>query len=340
MKTFSKLTRLRHAAKSRCFYIRIILNHRLASCAQLFFPETICSMGLQYQSTGVMVALSVLYLFLCISVGLAVVTEGEEGPCPKQMENSNVNNITVVAPAGPAGSNGDPGPPGPRGVRGERGETGTPGKLGPHGPEGEKGEKGAPGEKGNQGAEGFGGGAMYIRWGRTSCPEGTGTETVYSGRAGGPMYNEAGGGSNYQCLPADPEWGLHEDGLQGWKSYMYGAEYDLNTNAPYDSASLQNREVPCAACYSLSRRTQLMIPARRTCPEGSTREYQGYLMAGYHGHSSRTEFVCMDGEPEVLPGGEGDENGALFYPVEARCGSLSCPPYVEGREFTCVVCTK
>ncbi|XP_078661145.1 uncharacterized protein LOC144905378 [Branchiostoma floridae x Branchiostoma belcheri] len=286
-----------------------------------------------------MAALSVLFLFLCVSLGTAVDTEGEEESCQKQMSNSNVNNITVVAPTGPAGAKGDTGPPGPRGVRGEKGETGQPGKLGPEGQEGAKGEKGAPGQKGEQGAEGFGGGAVYIRWGRTSCEEGVGTETVYSGRAGGPMYNEAGGGSNYQCLPAEPEWGRYEDGVQGWKSYMYGAEYDLNTNAPYDVASLQNREVPCAACYSLSRRAQLMIPARSSCPEGWTQEYQGYLMAGYHGHSSRTEFVCMDGDAEALPGGEGDENGALFYPVEARCGSLPCPPYVEGRELTCVVCT-
>ncbi|XP_035657362.1 collagen alpha-2(IX) chain-like [Branchiostoma floridae] len=203
-----------------------------------------------------MVALSVLFLSLCMSVTIAV---GEEGSC-EPLTNSNVNNITVVAPAGPAGSKGDTGPAGPRGVPGERGEAGRPGKQGPYGPEGEKGEKGDSGQKGNQGSEGFGGGAVYIRWGRTACDEGTGTETVYSGRAGGPMYNEAGGGS--------------------------------------------------------------------------------YLMAGYHGHSSRTEFVCMDGEAEALPGGEGDENGALFYPVESRCGSLPCPPYVEGRELTCVVCTK
>ncbi|XP_078581552.1 uncharacterized protein LOC144864975 [Branchiostoma floridae x Branchiostoma japonicum] len=287
-----------------------------------------------------MVALSALFLSLCMCVAMAVDTEDEEGSCPKQMANSNVNNITVVAPAGPAGSKGDTGPAGPRGVPGERGEAGRPGKQGPYGPEGEKGEKGNPGQKGDQGAEGFGGGAVYIRWGRTACDEGTGTETVYSGRAGGAMYNEAGGGSNYQCLPADPEWGLHQDGVQGWKSYMYGAEYDLNTDAPYDAASLQNREVPCAACFSLSRRSHIMIPARKLCPQGWTREYHGYLMAGYHGHSSRTEFVCMDGEAEALPGGEGDENGALFYPVEARCGSLPCPPYVEGRELTCVVCTK
>ncbi|XP_066275298.1 short-chain collagen C4-like [Branchiostoma lanceolatum] len=278
--------------------------------------------------TAVVVAVSALFLF---SIRLAV---AEEGSCPKEMANSNVNNITVVAPPGPRG---DTGPPGPRGVRGERGETGRPGKLGPQGLEGQKGEKGDPGQKGSQGAEGIGGGAVYVRWGRTSCDEGAGTVTVYSGMAGGAWYSHKGGGGNYLCLPADPEWGWHKDGLGGRTTYMYGAEYEIPADSPYDAA-LHDRDVPCAVCHSLSRRAQLMIPARKTCPEGWTWEYGGYLMTGHHTHR-RTEFVCMDGEPEVLPGGEGDRKGALFYVVEARCGSLPCPPYVEGRELTCVVCT-
>ncbi|XP_078703897.1 uncharacterized protein LOC144928973 [Branchiostoma floridae x Branchiostoma belcheri] len=286
------------------------------------------------QATVVFVALSAVFL---LSASVAADTEGEDGSCPKQMANSNVNNITVMAPPGPKG---DTGPPGPRGVRGEKGEAGRPGKLGPPGLEGEKGERGAPGQKGDQGAEGFAGGAVYIRWGRTSCDEGTGTVTVYSGRAGGALYNNKGGGSNYQCLPSDPEWGRYVDGVHGERSYMYGAEYQLlDTNAPYNKATFHDRDVSCSVCYCLSRRAQLMIPARKTCPEGWTREYGGYLMAGHYTHHP-TEFVCMDGEPEVLPGGDKDQNGALFYPVEARCGSLPCPPYVEGRELTCVVCTK
>ncbi|KAI8507943.1 hypothetical protein Bbelb_141830 [Branchiostoma belcheri] len=286
---------------------------------------------------------TILFATLCalvlLSASVAADSEGEDGSCPKQMTNSNVNNITVLAPPGPKG---DTGPTGPRGVRGEKGQAGRPGKLGPPGLEGKKGERGAPGQKGDQGAEGFAGGAVYIRWGRTSCDEGTGTVTVYSGRAGGESYSNKGGGSNYQCLPLDPEWGRYKDGNQRWRSYMYGAEYELDSNAPYhpyDKATLQDQDVPCSVCYSLYRRAQVMIPARKTCPDGWTREYGGYMMADDHGHG-RTEFVCMDGEPEVLPGGEGNDNGALFYPVEGRCGSLPCPPYVEGRELTCVVCTK
>ena len=47
---------------------------------------------------------------------------------------------------------------------------------------------------------------MYIRWGRTVCPDVTGTELVYEGIAAGSWYRHSGGGSNYLCLPKDPKY--------------------------------------------------------------------------------------------------------------------------------------
>lgn len=44
--------------------------------------------------------------------------------------------------------------------------------------------------------------------------------------------------------------------------------------------------------------------------------------------------------PDALHGGHLNHNGYLLYPVEARCGSLKCPPYTEGRELVCAVCSK
>jgi len=46
--------------------------------------------------------------------------------------------------------------------------------------------------------------------------------------AGGTFYSTKGGGTNYQCLPWEPEWGKHTDGLTSG-AYMHGAEYDVNT---------------------------------------------------------------------------------------------------------------
>ncbi|XP_019617292.1 PREDICTED: short-chain collagen C4-like [Branchiostoma belcheri] len=239
----------------------------------------------------------------------------------------------------PSGSGCCENQPGRDGRDGRDGMAGAPGLKGEPGQKGDIGLKGqgAKGQKGEQGTNGLGG-AVYTRWGRKTCP--SGATIVYSGVAGGTHYTEPGGGTNYQCLPTDPQWGQYQDGVQGYKAYMYGAEYKLVTNVPFGSTSLHQNNVPCAVCYVPTRGSKLMIPARDTCYSGWTREYHGYLMAERHNHAGSKEFVCVDEQPEVMQGGQANQWGALFFPVEARCGSLPCPNYVEGRELTCVVCTK
>ena len=61
------------------------------------------------------------------------------------------------------------------------------------------------GQKGMKGDnEKKSGGIVYVRWGHDQCP--STAQLVYSGRAGGPHYTQAGGGSNPQCLPLDPNF--------------------------------------------------------------------------------------------------------------------------------------
>ncbi|XP_035687427.1 short-chain collagen C4-like [Branchiostoma floridae] len=242
-----------------------------------------------------------------------------------------------LALRGPPGRDGRDGAPGQAGAAGRDGQ---PGPQGPVGPRGNIGPRGPPGAQGQRGESGNGGGSVYIRWGRTTCPNDVGTSLIYDGIAGGTHYTQSGGAANYVCLPKNPQWRAFTAGNQGYGAYMYGAEYQLSTaNSPFQGASLLDHDVPCAVCHVASRGSKLMIPARLSCPSGWTREYKGYLMTtGYTQY--RSEFVCMDGEPETRPGGHGNHNGALFYLVEASCGSLPCPNYVQGRELTCVVCTK
>lgn len=85
---------------------------------------------------------------------------------------------------------------------------------------------------------------------------------------------------------------------------------------------------------------KLSILARKTCYKGWKLEYRGYLMAGYYGHSAGSKFTCIDTNPDTLHGGHASMDGYLFYLVEAQCGSLKCPPYVNGRVLVCVVCSK
>lgn len=193
------------------------------------------------------------------------------------------------------------------------------------------------------------GGSTYVRWGRKSCPSNE-TEQVYSGYAAGSYYTNTGAAVNYLCLSPDPTWGKYSDAVDAGAK-IYGAEYEFwNTaasNKPtagqrnnlFFGKSVVDDNVPCSVCRS-SRSSILMIPGRNVCYSGWTLEYAGYLAAGSYDFTAATEYVCMDANPDALPSGFSDQNGALFYFVEGICGSLECPPYVNGRELTCAVCSK
>ena len=185
------------------------------------------------------------------------------------------------------------------------------------------------------------GGVVYTRWGRTTCPNTTGTQLLYAGRAAGSHYTEKGGGANYLCLPEQPQYSSYTAGTQVGRAYLYGAEYE--TGGIYANSPLQplhDHNVPCAVCYTSARETVVMIPARLTCPSSWTREYYGYLMAEKYDYH-RVVFECMDRSPEALPGNRGSTDGALFFHVELKCNyGIPCPPYDTQKELTCVVCTK
>ena len=232
------------------------------------------------------------------------------------------------------GQNGRDGRVGMPGAQGPPGPPGEPGEAGgPPGPQGQIGARGPPGPQGAVGPVGpRSGGVTYTRWGKSSCPNVTGTELVYTGRAGGSHYSHSGGGANYLCMPLDPEYTLpHQAGVMGY-SYVYGAEYELPIQGTH------NHNVPCAVCYVSTRETVLMIPAKISCLTSWTREYYGYLMSAVI-VNYRTLFECVDEDQESLPNSEANTDGSTFQHVEATCNGMPCPPYDTQKELNCVVCT-
>ena len=169
---------------------------------------------------------------------------------------------------------------------------------------------------------------------------------LFEGYAAGSVYTIPGSGSNYLCLPEEPQWRTYIDGRQpGATASIAGVEYQLN-NQNHDVFSktnnngdpLQNVPAPCAVCYVSGRSTVLMIAARTQCPNGWAAEYGGYLVSDHDTHKRRS-YICWDEAPEVAVGGR-QQDQALIYPVEVQCGSLPCSLYPTGRELTCVVCSK
>ena len=224
------------------------------------------------------------------------------------------------------------------GLPGSPGKDGKDGRDGRDGKDGEVGERGEPGIQGPPGPPGpSSGGVVYTRWGRTTCPNTTGTELVYTGRAGGSRFNAQGGAANHLCLPEDPEYLQYTAGVWGY-SPVYGIEYQSD-GGPL--ASVDRHDIPCAVCHTSVRETALMIPAKTQCPPSWTHEYTGYLMAErVHSAHHRSMFECIDKDPESVPGSAARTDPALLTHTEATCGTLPCPPYDPQKELTCVVCTK
>jgi len=153
-----------------------------------------------------------------------------------------------------------------------------------------------------------------------------------------------GTGSNYLCLPEDPTWDHYDTSVES-VGKITGAEYQFwhhrSTGASaFFGDNMYNHNAPCALCLT-SKSTSVMIPGRTNCYDGWTKEYGGYLVSGYYGDKSATEYVCLDRRPEKVVNGDEDDDDNRLYFVESICGkSLACPPYVADRELACVVCSK
>ena len=170
----------------------------------------------------------------------------------------------------------------------------------------------------------------YTRWGNNTCPYGA--DIIYSGYGAGSWWEHTGAAVDPLCLPPDPQYlktiaGYQDHGL------LYGTEYQ--TYGPLDHSHDHN--VPCALCQVYGHTNKIMIPSCYEYPSGWRREYYGYLMAGLHTHKAATQYTCVDESLAQIPGSGANQDGHLFYTVEAKCGHyIPC----SDKELTCVVCTK
>ena len=83
-----------------------------------------------------------------------------------------------------------------------------------------------------------------------------------------------------------------------------------------------------------------MVPAKTQCPTDWTVEYVGYLMAENH-RNLRIAYECVDNNPESIPGLNAYSTPTAYFElVEPFCNGLSCAPYDDEKELTCVVCTR
>ena len=169
----------------------------------------------------------------------------------------------------------------------------------------------------------------------------------------GPQCHTGGGGSNFLCLPEDPQYGPYSQFSPTPASQIFGVQYaELDPAISTENngnQTLYNGDAVCAiCCASKGRSTSIMIPARLQCPTGWTKEYSGYLVAecgNCADNRHRSSYVCLDDAPEVRFGGTAADNnwqwlGGAIYTVPTTCGIRPCSTYVSGASLTCVVCTQ
>ena len=174
----------------------------------------------------------------------------------------------------------------------------------------------------------------YVRWGSSSCPDTYGTSKILSGLMAGHHTGNVThylGGTNFLCAPAtNVQYSERPTAEMQDGNILVGTEYQ-NTIKP----EVNHHNVPCAVCLVSGRTTTVMYPAMTSCPQGKE-EYHGYLMGQYHDY---TTYVCVDEHLEVYGDMKQPEDIAHLVHVEASCAGLTCPPYYDRKELSCVVCS-
>ena len=142
----------------------------------------------------------------------------------------------------------------------------------------------------------------------------------------------SGGGVDFLCLPTEPDF--PEGAAAGYQSQsdIFGISYGTTNR------SSNNNTVLCSVCEVTGRSRSIMIPAKSSCPTGWIKEYQGLLMSQHHSHSSGYICVATDMQDFSLPTPSNNYGG--LYVVEVVCDTLKCPPFIDGYEIGCVLCTK
>ena len=181
-------------------------------------------------------------------------------------------------------------------------------------------------------------GAIYVRWGRTSCPNSA--VLLYRGRAAGAYYGGPGSGSNSLCLTEQPLYFHHNDASQKG-AFLYGSQYSTSGYGIRSLNRLNYYAVPCAVCLAPGKSASIVSPGRIDCPSNFEVEYFGYLFASHHSHA-KINWICLDKDSERKE--YYSSSHSLWSPTEVICGSLKCGTLIDGgyvqyHEVTCAVCT-
>ena len=128
----------------------------------------------------------------------------------------------------------------------------------------------------------------------------------------GSAYFADGGGSNNQCWTSDPYQDQYSYTLRYTVAHSRPMQYETAAGPNMFGSGLLYEYVPCVACETEQRITQVTIPGATRCPSSDwTLDYQGFVMSErVFGDESqvldvpgrgRGSFVCIDSKAENSP---------------------------------------
>ena len=154
------------------------------------------------------------------------------------------------------------------------------------------------------------------------------------------MNTQFRGGDEIFCFPGIDDQEFDRNFIQNNQGSLYhAAKLGGGSSAP---DIIEGNTLACSVCET-KRSTVIMIPARRTCPQGWQLEYEGVLMAKgrflFVNRQSSTICVSLAFEPSFAS--QQRSNALDIFNVNILCddGNL-CDVNNNNFDVHCVVCTK
>eukprot|EP01048_Picozoa_sp_COSAG05_P017901 COSAG05_NODE_2525_length_2946_cov_2.038637_1_plen_783_part_00 len=175
---------------------------------------------------------------------------------------------------------------------------------------------------------------VYVKWG-SDQPCGAGDQTLYSGVAVTARSTESGGGANRLCLPAQPASSAGNKGNdRGSQLSSVEWETEVYKRTTYGFLASMNRyTVLCSVC-AREKVSGMILWGSKTCPERSTLEFSGAVMADL---SKPNPLECVPQEDAIAKGNDRINYGGRLSLVETADGAA--PMYYKNFELACSRCS-
>ncbi|VDI15949.1 Hypothetical predicted protein [Mytilus galloprovincialis] len=176
------------------------------------------------------------------------------------------------------------------------------------------------------------------------CSEIKQTRTKSEGFVGGASHNDSGSQVNMLCVPTQPQYAINNKKADNhpWLGGTIYSMHQMDTpNTALDQSKYTLYGIPCTVCRARDKTSVIMIPGRKECTSDWEKEYNGYLFGGNPKFKSGSEYVCIDEVPERRKKATSWSEKPILKPVHSKCNEvMPCPPFIDGRVLTCVVCSK